>query len=132
MMTANHTSRLLGIAALLAAIFAAPLAEAQKTTERYIPIGQSPGVSNVLTVVGTVGSTDPQRRSITIATPSGPLTAVIRAEADIWIDRSKLRETNLNGNFTDLQSGRTVEIKFQNADRRQVVDWVKVAAPGSP
>ena len=127
MMTARQARRTLGICAVLAALYPAATALAQKTTERYIPIGQSPGVSHTLTEVGKIEAADSGRRSITITTPSGRLSLEVPPAAPIWVDRSRLRQTNLVGGFADLVPGRTVEVRFVDPDRKQAAAWVKVA-----
>jgi len=121
--------RMLGIWTILVALCSAVPGAAHKATERYIPIGQSPGVSNVLTKVGKIEAVDPVRKSITIATPSGPLVIGIREDSKIWIDRTKLKQSNLEGGFADLKSGNLVEIKFLDPDNKRIADWVKVEAP---
>lgn len=127
MMTARQARRLIGICAILAALHPAATALAQKTTERYIPIGQSPGVSHTLTEVAKIEAADGGRRSLTITTPSGRLAVEVPPNAPIWIDRSKLRQTSLVGGFGDLVPGRTVEVRFANPDRKRTAVWVKVA-----
>lgn len=129
MIAATQTRRKLGILAFSVALLSAMPAPAHKATERFIPLGRSPGVSHDFTVVGKIEAVDQRRRSVTIATPSGNLVVEIRKEAKIWVDRTKLKQTNIVGGFIDLKSGRTIEVKFANPDRKRVVDWVKVEAP---
>jgi hypothetical protein len=132
MSIASQTRRLLGAGALLVTLATALPATAHKATERFIPLGQSPGISHKFTIVGKIEAVDAGRRAVTIATPSETRTVPIGPTSRIWVDRSKLRQTNLNGGFSDLAVGRTIEIRFVNPDRKQVVDWVKVEAPASP
>ena len=54
------------------------------------------------------------------------MTIEIPNDARIWIDRSKLKRTNLNGGFTDFMAGRTIEVGFVDPNRKRVVDWIKV------
>ena len=128
MMMAIHARRMFGIGTIVVALYAAAPADAHVAAERYIPLGQSPGVSHKLTVVGKIEVVDPERRSITIAAPSGPIVVEIRDETQIWLDRTKIRQTNLNGNFADLLVSRTVEVKFVDRDRMQFADWIKIEA----
>lgn len=132
MIVAIQTRRALGIWAVLAVLGTAVPALAHKATERFIPIGQSPGVSHVLTEVGKLEGVDPRRRSITMATPSGLLVIGIRAETKIWVDRTKSKLTNLNGSFADLKSGRTIEVRFIDPKKKQIAVWVKIEAPPAP
>lgn len=124
--------RLLGICTILAAVGAATPAGGQKATERYIPLGQSPGVSQKLTVIGRISAVDPQRRTITVAGPSGAGAVEVKGDTRIWIDRSKAGQTNINGSFADLRAGRTVEVKFVDPVRKRTAEWIKVEAPAGP
>ena len=114
----------LGVAiALMSAVFQV---HAQKETERYIPLGQSPGVSQKQTSIGEIAEVDQQKQTVTIVEPAGRRTVKITEKTRIWLDRTKLKQANLSGSFTDLQKGRRVEVKYEHPDRRQVADWVKV------
>ena len=126
------SSRLFGIALVIAALGASTPAFGHPATERFIPIGQSPGVSNKLTVVGTVQRVDPAARSITVVGSSGAVTVRIQDKTRIWLDRTKLKKTNLDASFADLALGRTVEVRFVDPGRKQIADWVKVEAPAGP
>ncbi|MDA1326660.1 MAG: hypothetical protein O3C34_18210 [Proteobacteria bacterium] len=132
MIAAIALRRILGIGTMLVTLYAAMPAAAHRATERYIPLGQSPGVSHTFTVVGKIEAVDQGRRTVTVATPSGRLVVQIRKETNIWVDRTKQKQTSLDGAFIDLKSGRTIEVKFIDPDRKQVVDWVKVEAPLLP
>jgi len=110
----------------IAALCAVPHAYAQKMTEQFIPIGQSPGLSQKYTSIGEIIQVNPQARTITIADSAGPRTVKISAKTHIWLDRSKLKQTNLFGGFADLRKGRRVEVKYQDAVRPEWAEWVKV------
>ncbi len=113
---------------LLIALFTAiPRAQGQQETERYIPIGRSPGLSAKHTYLGVIEAADVRAQTIKL---SGDRTVKIGAATRIWLDRSRLKQTNLQGSFADLQPGRRIEIKFQDPERRQLADWVKVEPPG--
>jgi hypothetical protein len=109
--------------ALIVAMFQV---HAQKETERYIPLGQSPGVSQKLSRIGEIAEVDESKRTVTIADPAGRWTVAITDQTRIWLDRTKLKQPNLTGSFTDLRKGRRVEVKYQDPERREVADWVKV------
>ena len=114
----------LGVAiALMVAMFQV---HAQKETERYIPLGQSPGVSQKLARIGEIAEVDESKRTVTITDPAGRWTVGITDQTRIWLDRTKLKQPNLTGSFTDLHKGRRVEVKYQDPERREVADWVKV------
>lgn len=117
----------------MAVIFmaAAPLltpwpSQAQQATERYVPLGQSPGVSQKITVIGTIDAVDAAARTIIVAGPVGSNSVRVGKQTKIWLDRSKIKQVNMVGAFADLVAGRTVEVKFVDSDRRQLADWIKV------
>ena len=101
-------------------------ASAQKLTEQFIPIGRSPGISQKYTSIGMIESMN-QREGLFAMSESGVRRIVkLTPRTHIWLDRSSLKLPNLEGTAADLQSGRRVEVKFENPVLRQVADWVKV------
>ena len=116
------------LAALLG--FADP-AGAQEATERFIPIGQSPGVSGASAYLGDVVAVDVPRRTVTVRGPAGDRTIAVTSGTRIWLDRSALRQSNLTGAFADIQVGRRVEVKYEDPERRERADWIKVAVPAT-
>jgi len=123
----NGTRRLLGGCAFVVALLCGTsYAHGQKATERYIPIGQSPGLSGKYTSIGLITDVNTRARTITIADSAGPKTVQISDTTRIWLDRSKLRKSNITGRFTDLVKGRRVEAKYQVPERGRAVEWVKV------
>lgn len=100
-------------------------AYAQKATEIYIPIGQSPGLSGKYTYMGNIESVN--KRTQTIKADGREVK--IARDTKIWLDRTTLKARNSTGSFADLQSGRQVEIKYVDADRKQVAEWIKVSQP---
>ncbi len=115
-----------GIAVAVALLGAISHAHGQKETERFIPIGQSPGVSQKQTSIGEIAEVDAAGRSVTVAEQAGRRTVKITDKTRIWLDRTRLKQANLTGSFTDLQKGRRVEVKYEDPARREVADWVKV------
>jgi len=78
-------------------------------TEKYIPIGQSPGISNVKSVQGIIKSTT--ANSITIQATTGGLVVVeFDKSTNIWIDRSQLKLPNKEGTLADLLAESYIEI----------------------
>jgi hypothetical protein len=102
---------------------------AQRTTERFIPVGQSPGVSGVRSYLGQLVAVDAGRRTVGVRDPKGPGTVKVTARTLIWVDRSAQQLTNEVGSFTDLLTGRRVEIKFVDDETKDTADWIKVVAP---
>ena len=112
-----------GVVALLGAV---SYAHGQKETERYIPIGQSPGLSQKHSSIGEIAEIDARQQTITFTEPAGRRTVKIAEKTRIWLDRTKLKQTNLRGSFADLQKGRRVEVKYEDPAHREVAEWVKV------
>jgi hypothetical protein len=101
-------------------------ASGQQATEMFIPIGQSPGLSNKGSVIGPLESVDPGKRLVTISSPSGAQTVVITDRTLIWLDRSEQKQPNQNGAINDLQKGRKVEVKIRKGEPKAVAEWIKV------
>jgi hypothetical protein len=119
--------KLLIAATVLAALLANfSFAHGQKQTERYIPVGQSPGVSGKSTWIGTIEATDPKARTITLAQGERRYTVAVNERTRIWLDRSRLKLTALNGSYADLRPGRRVEVKYGDAKREGIAEWIKV------
>src|SRR5204863_77295 len=78
----------------------------QEATEMYIPIGQSPGVSSKSTLLGTIESVDPGKRTLAVSGPAGTRKFQIADRTLIWIDRSAQKQRNQTGTLADLQRGR--------------------------
>ena len=124
--TRRRRHLLMGAAVMFAALFAASMAHGHPAAERYIPLGQSPGVSYKQTTVAVVEAVDPAARTITLSAPSGPIVVQLTDATRIWLDRSKVRQTSLNGTFADLATGATVEVKFTGPDDARAAEWIKV------
>jgi len=128
---------LLQIGVIVAWLGGMTYAHGQQMTEMFIPVGQSPGVSDKSSLIGTIDSMDEKNRTLTVSAPSGAQTVELTNRTRIWLDRSLLKAPNQNGTSADLQKGRKVEVKLAHAERRQVADWVKVqltepgAGPGA-
>ena len=101
-------------------------ASGQQATEMFIPIGQSPGLSNKESVIGTLESVDPGKRMITISSSSGAQTVGVTDRTMIWLDRSEQKQPNQNGGINDLQKGRKIEIKVRKGEAKAVAEWIKV------
>lgn len=125
-MRSTLCSLLSGLGMALAALCASSHAHGQKATEQYIPIGQSPGVSQKYSSIGEVAAVNPAAQTVTIADSAGPRTVRITDKTRIWLDRTKLKQTNVPGRFADLQPGRRVEVKYADPERRDVAEWVKI------
>ena len=112
----------LGIGLITALLCSMSFAHGQKATEQFIPLGQSPGVSNKYTYIGVIEAVDPQRRTVTAAGHTVRITEQTR----IWLDRSLLKLGSRAGSFGDMQKGRKIEIKYADSGHRQAAQWVKI------
>ena len=124
-----------GVVGVSVLLWAAPPTFAQEMTERYIPVGESPGLSGKHTIIGKVQAINPRDQTVAIVGPTGTSIAKVTERTKIWVDRSKLRLTNLKGTWADLRPGLTVEVK--HADQARSVsngpaEWIKVQIPASP
>jgi hypothetical protein len=119
----------LGLALVVALACNASLAHGQQATERFIPLGQSPGVSGKQSTIGKIVGVAPEERRIDVAGPDGRVSVRIEDSTRIWIDRHRLGQSALAGSFGDLREGLEAEVKYADPDTRRVAEWVKVAQP---
>lgn len=98
-----------------------------KATERYIPIGQSPD-SGRYTVLGTLTAIEPAARAVHIDRDGAALTVSVTDATGIWLDRSKLKVTNLTLRLDQLTPGRRVEVRCggNRCGTHIVAEWIKV------
>ena len=119
-------NRYLRLAIVVVALGGTLDASGQQATEMFIPIGQSPGLSDKGSVIGTLESVDPGKRMVTISSSSGAQTVGITDRTLIWLDRSEQMQPNQNGAINDLQKGRKIEIKVRKGEPKAVAEWIKV------
>lgn len=121
--TRTQASRFLLALALCGAALAV---HAQQATERYIPLGQSPGVSGKTAMMGNVVGYS--NGMLTLSSPAYPTPQQVRvtAQTQIWLDRNAMRQTNMPGSAADLQPGRRIEIRFVDPASRAAAAWIKV------
>ena len=113
---------------VLSMLAVAPTSHAHPSTERFIPIGQSPGMSGKYTHTGRISRVDERTHTLTVETDDGgSYQARLQPQTSIWLDRSKSRRATRDGDFADCRRGRRVEIKYVDDDRdRTTVDWIKI------
>ena len=112
-----------------------PGASAQEMTERFIPIGQSPGLSGKHTVIGKIQAVNARDQTVVIVAATGTWNAKVTDRTKIWLDRSSLRQPNLKGTFADLRPGATVEVKPEGRQAGASggpAEWIKVQVSASP
>jgi hypothetical protein len=114
------------ILAALAVVLTPSGAYGQKSTEMFIPIGKSPGLSGKVTYMGKIGTVDAEARTIT--DPTGGWKATVTATTKIWLDRSSVKLPNREGTFEDLVADRLVEVKYEGKERKRSgpAEWIKV------
>ena len=98
---------------------------AQETTERFIPIGESPGVSGEDSVVGEIVAVDNQKQEVLVSSGERRLTFKVEADTRIYLDRSDQRLENTETDFTACRVGRMVEIKPHEEDAT-TASWIKI------
>ncbi len=101
------------------------VAAGQEATEVYIPIGKSPGVSGVSSVIGTVSTVDYETRTLVVKSAEKTVTVEMDAGTEYYMDRSDSERSNSAGDMYDCKIGRTIEVKIA-ADG--TADWVKIDA----
>lgn len=113
------------VSLLMAFVATSPWVYSQQMTEIYIPLGQSPGVSDDA-LIGEIVDVNSEAHTLKIRGPSGLQTVEVTKGTWVYLDRSRLKLANLYGDYGDFATGQTVEVKFQDPARRQVADWVKI------
>ena len=112
-----------------AAILAIPFAgqtHAQKLTEQFIPIGESPGLSGSQTYIGRIQRFDAASGTLSLDANGKVHDVRITDDTRIWLDRSASKQTNLQGDPSDFQAGRRAEVSFVDPALRGTASWVKV------
>lgn len=125
-MSNSDLTRILIVAALLICPFLGPtMTYGQQATEQFIPIGYSPGVSNKYSYIGSIVAVDREAHTIDVQSNRGMRTIRVTPRTRIWLDRSKIKQTNLVGSYSDCEEGRKVEI-MHDPDDENVADWIKI------
>jgi len=109
-------------------IFNASLAHSQRTTEMYIPIGQSPGLSGKNTLVGFIRKVDAKSLLIVIGDAKGDQQVKVTKGTKIWLDRSQLKLTNQEGTLADCKENILAEVKPTGGEKKDqmIAEWIKV------
>lgn len=106
-----------------------PNALAQKATELYIPIGKSPGISGVSSMIGTIDSVAASEHTVYMhGSKGGSYEAKLNDETKIYLDKSTLKETNQMGSYADCKEGVYCEILYKSHTRKEsgVAEWIKI------
>jgi hypothetical protein len=103
-----------------------PLAFAEKTTELYIPVGKSPGLSAKINVIGRIDAVNSRNQTLTVRSASGTYTVQTTKYTLIFLDHSKLRQPSIYGDFSDFKKGMMVEVRFESDKRHRPAEWIKL------
>ena len=121
--------RTLAVVAVLSVVGVATV-QAQRATEQFIPVGQSPGVSGVRSYLGECESIDEQSQTVTLRDAQGQgRTMKVGPATRIWLDRSAAKRGNKSGTFQDLRRGHRMEI-LPAPDRLDTAEWIKIVVEG--
>lgn len=101
--------------------------QAQQTTEKFIPIGMSPGVSGKSSYQGNIIAVNSAAKSFSIQTDGDNKVISVAPTTRIWLDRSKSRKSSLDGEFGTLETGATVEVLMDPGDPAKAA-WIKIEA----
>ena len=100
---------------------------AQKETELFIPIGQSPGVSGKLSAMGRCETIIPRDSAINfMQEPGGMKRCKLSKCSAIYLDKSKLKLTNTKGTLADIKPGSMIEVKYVDNKPDGLIEWIKV------
>jgi len=105
-------------------------AKAQKATEIFIPIGESPGVSGLYSKIGTVSSlSEDEQTFILLDSLQQSHNVIVTDSSSIWLDCTMIKEKNVAGSFSDIKEGILLEVKyFRAADSSytDIAEWIKI------
>lgn len=103
-----------------------PMAPAEKATELYIPIGQSPGLSGKYAAAGRIEQVNYQKNTLSMSSGSGSYTVKVSERTRYYLDRSKTGQPNRYGSFSDCKQGMMVEVRFEQDERNRPAEWIKL------
>lgn len=114
------------ISFICALLLGAVSVQAEKATELFIPIDQSPGLSNEYTFTGKIDQVNPSDQTIKMSGHSGSYTVKLTQKTFIYLDRSAVQQSNSYGTLADCVAGDTVEVKFIDNSPNKPLEWIKV------
>lgn len=110
---------------VIAATLACGDAVAQQTTEVYIPIGDSPGVSKDKSWIGEIDSVDYGEMRLDVNTSRGMRQIKVDGKTRFYLDRTRYRKKSETGTMQDCRVGRRIEA-YVGEDGKAY--WIKVEA----
>jgi hypothetical protein len=97
--------------------------------EQFIPIGKSPGVSGRFSVIGKITALvgpGPGEMGLIAVNDQGVVRWFrIAEDTPIYIDRSKVKQHNTIGTFTDLKLSLVVEV-YPDPRKPGIAKWIKL------
>ena len=114
--------KLILIAATALLVVAGSGAWAHPATERYIPIGKSPGVSGKKSYVGEIRSISDHENGFSMTVENANLRIEVDQYTKIYLDTGKGR-VNSAGARSDCRVGRLVEVYVHESGTAY---WVKI------
>lgn len=118
--------RMIAIGTTIILVGVMSYAFAEKTTELYIPIGKSPGLSGKYTIIGKIEKVDYKNRTLTMSNSSGIYSVKVTKTTVIFLDRSNVKLTNLYGKFADCKKDIMAEVRFEKDSQAKPAEWVKL------
>ena len=115
---------IIGVIAILLATQASGFA--QKTSELFIPLGQSPGLSGKHTLIGKIVQVNALNNAITMADTAGTYSVAMVPSTPIYLDKSKAGLPNSQGTLADCKVGDSIEVKFVDNVQSKPAEWIKV------
>lgn len=120
----NKLTTIIAAAALSTAF--AGQALAQKATEQFIPIGESPGLSGSQTHIGRIQGFSPASGILSLNANGETHDVRITNDTRIWLDRSAAKLSNLQGDTSDFEAGRRAEVSYVDPALGDTASWVKI------
>ncbi len=110
---------------LFCALIGSSVSYGHQNNEQFIPIGQSPGMSNKLSYIGNIIEIDRAANTLVIKSNRGTKTIRIISSTRFWLDRSKIKQPSLEASFNHCTVGSRGEVKYDRKDKN-IADWIKI------
>ncbi len=110
---------------LFCALIGSSVSYGQQYTEQFIPIGQSPGISNKHSYIGSIIEIDRAANTLVVKSNQGTKTIRVISSTRFWLDRSKIKQPSLVASYSDCTVGSRVEVKHDRNDKN-IADWIKI------
>jgi len=122
-----NAKTILGILLTVSLCLSFAAGQAQQTTEKFIPIGMSPGVSGKSSYQGNITEVNIAAKSFSMQIDGDNKVISFAPTTRIWLDRSKSKKSNLDGEPGALETGSKVEVMMDPEDPTKAA-WIKIEA----